>query len=121
MMIFDLNETSASILFLVFMMVFFLLALGGIFTGKRKLVSGINLNWSIWSFPAFLPLCVTLYSKYLDWKYPYNYQKPYIKHPNQQWIDRNWENIFYVNIILVLIFILILIPIIKKWKAMPEE
>lgn len=128
MIVFNVNETSAFILLLLFIATFFTLALSGILTGKRKLISGVNLNWSIWTFGGIMPICVGLYNSYLSWKYPYDYHYEdvpagykYTQHPHQEWINDNWEMIFFVNLILVLIFIWLIIPVVKKWKAMPEE
>src|SRR5690606_3235909 len=116
-----INETYALSLLLFFIALFFLLSFSGIFSGKRKLISGVNLIWGIWTFGALLPIGLGLYASYLEWKYPYNYQMPYFEHPHLIWMRENAELIMYFNLILIFIFLMLIIPIIKKWKAIPEE
>lgn len=128
MMFSSVNETYALSLLLGFIFLFFLLAFSGIFSGKRKLISGVNFIWSIWTFGAIFPIITGLYSSYLNWKYPYNYYSEiapagykYTEHPHVTWIRDNFETIMYLNLALIFIFLILILPVIKKWKAMPEE
>lgn len=120
MLVFDMSEVYAMILCLIFILVFWLLA-WAIFTKSRKLVSGVNFIWSIWSFGAILPICVGLYSDYLEWKFPYHYLTNKTEHPHVEWIRTNFDLIMFINFILIFVFILLILPVIKKWKSMPEE
>lgn len=128
MMFSSMNETYALSLLLGFIFIFFLLAFSGIFSGKRKLISGVNFIWSIWTFGAILPIITGLYSRYLDRIYAYNYYSEdfpvgykYTQHPHVIWIQDNFETIMYLNLILIFIFLFLMLTVIKKWKAMPEE
>lgn len=121
LLIFGMEESLAAILFLLFVFIFWLLAYSGILSGKRKLVSGVNFIWSIWTFPAVIPVLVSLYTLYLDWKYPYRYDPNRVEHGHLVWIRENWDVIFALNLILVLLFVFLILPIIKKWQAMAEE
>lgn len=128
MMFSAVNETYGLSLLLGFIFLFFLLAFSGIFSGKRKLISGVNFIWSIWTFGAISPIIIGLYSSYLDRIYSYNYYSEvvpagykYTQHPHVIWIRDNFETIMYLNLILVFIFLILILPVIKKWKAMPEE
>ncbi len=120
-LIFNMSEVYAMILFLSFILIFWLLAYSGIYTSSRKLVSGVNFIWSIWTFAAVLPICIGLYVSYLDWKFPYHHINNPNNHPHVQWIRDHGEIIMGINLILTFLFILAIIPVIKKWKSMPEE
>lgn len=119
--IFSMNEILASILFLLLVFIFTWLAYTGIFQGKRKLISGVNFIWTIWTFGAIFPILVGLYTSYLNWKYPYNYQTNLREHPHIEWISSHWETLFFINVILIFLYIFLILPIIKKWQAMAEE
>lgn len=128
MMFSSINETYALSLLLGFIFLFFLLAFSGIFSGKRKLISGVNFIWSIWTFGAIFPIITGLYSSYLSNIYSYSYYSEiapagykYTEHPHVIWIRDNFETIAYWNLILIFIFLILMLPVIKKWKAMPEE
>jgi len=121
LLIFGMEESLASILFLCFVFIFWFLAYSGILSEKRKLISGVNFIWSIWTFPAILPVIVALYTSYLDWKFPYRYGPNSAEHPHLIWIRDNWDLIFGANLILVLLFVFLILPVIKKWQAMAEE
>jgi len=121
LLIFGMEESLASIMFFLFVFIFWLLSYSGILSGKRKLVSGVNFIWSIWTFPAVLPVLVASYTIYLDWKYPYRYEPNRVEHAHLVWIRENWDLIFGVNLILVFLLIFLILPVIKKWQAMAEE
>lgn len=121
LLVFGIQENMAAILFLVFVFIFWLLAYSGILSGKRKLVSGVNFIWSIWTFPAVVPACIALYSECLERKHPYYYQPGRERHSHLVWINENWESIFGLNLILIFLFIFLILPVIKKWQAMAEE
>lgn len=115
-----INESYALILFLGFIALFFILAFTGIFSHKRKLISGVNFIWSLWTFGAVLPILIGLYVNYLEWKYPYDYQN-YYEHAHLVWLRGNGEIILYLNLILVFLFMFLILPVVKKWKSMAEE
>jgi len=119
MFLFKMEENLAAILFFAFVFLFWLLAYSGILSGKRKRTSGVNFIWSIWTFPAVIPVLMSLYNMYLEQKYPYRYET--FEHPHLIWIRENWDLIFGINLILVFLFIFLILPIIKKWQAMAEE
>jgi len=121
LLVFGMEESMAAILFLAFVFIFWVLAYSGILSCKRKLVSGVNFIWSIWAFPAVVPVFVALYTMYLDQKYPYYYQPGQEQHAHLIWIRENWDLIFGLNLFLAFLFIFLILPVIKKWQAMAEE
>ncbi|SMC32270.1 hypothetical protein [Moheibacter sediminis] len=121
-----INETYALILVLSFIFLFFILASSGILCGKRKLITGVNFIWSIWTFGFIFPILLGLYRIYLEWKYPvYLSQSENVtlfnRHPHIEWMNDHSELILSINLVLVFLFLILIIPAIKKWKAMPEE
>lgn len=103
--------------FFLFTFLFHVFMFSGISVKRRKLITGLNLNWSIWTFPLILPLAFLLYSYFLDNKHDYNQPD----HPHYTWIHNNFHLIMYVNFVLTFVYVCVLIPFQKRWQAMPEE
>jgi hypothetical protein len=92
-------------------------------TKKRKLITGIAINWVLW-FAPFVILIIMM----LTYEYTYVPCHDYynISCPPQPeinvWISENWDTIHIINIIaLVTTMWLVFIPLAKKWQANPEE
>lgn len=115
--LFGFTENLGLILGLSFILIFNLLLFLGISRKKRKLITGVNLNWSLWTFPFLLPALVLLYESYLQSNWEYEQLMP----ANLAWLKDNWETVLYFNLFLILIYIFIMLPILKKWQSMAEE
>lgn len=115
------HEFSVSSLLLVFISLFWIFSLFGIWSKKRKTISGVNLIWKIWTFAGIAPILVGIYMIYLQQDILYNYEyNPFI-HPHAKWIEDHIVELLFANLVLFLIYLLLITPIIKKWKAIPEE
>ncbi|MDR2009302.1 MAG: hypothetical protein LBQ22_02325 [Bacteroidales bacterium] len=111
----------------VFIFIFWIFTVLGIAKRRNKLITGVALNWSIWTFPLIIPLIITRYVIFLRNSYnvcdEYGYEYSlYYQDSHYIWINNNIVELGYFNILLFLLFILIVaIPLLKKWKAMSEE
>lgn len=118
---YDAYDILVGILFLSAVILFWILSISPINGNSWKLISGVNLNWKIWTFGAIIPVVVGLYSTYLSRKYPYAYNQEQYQHPHEIWINQNFDIIFLANFGLILLYILLILPLLKKWQAMADE
>jgi hypothetical protein len=120
------DSILASLLFLGAVLIFWIFTFFGIQSNKRKMVSGVTLNWKIWTFGALIPVLLALYHEILDFIYPSRYVtvngvEVYKQHPYIEWIGLNIQWIFLANFFLIFVYIFLIIPLLKRWQAMAEE
>jgi hypothetical protein len=106
-----------------FIILFWILAAMGIMVWKKKLIAGVTLTWTLWSFPTLFPVLLFKYIFYLEQKYPFSTSSEYyyVDHPIYKWIYANAMELGFANIVVFILFVWLMIPLFKKWKAMPEE
>jgi hypothetical protein len=101
----------------VFILIFWLFTIFCMWKGKMKKFSGMALNWGIVTFPCIFPLILERYTIYLK-----EISKTLCpNHPHYVWINDHVLELGLLNILLFFIFLFLLMPAIKKWKALPEE
>ena len=121
------NESLIIFLFLTLAVIFFLYACWNIITRKLKLSSGLCFLWFLWALPALVPLFFVFLQKSFFRADRYRYDQAgnseYIgPDPRYEWIETHWTHISVANLILVVIMVaLVLIPLMRKWQANPEE
>lgn len=116
----------ASLLFLGAVLIFWIFSYLGINSNKRKMLSGVTLNWKIWTFGAIIPVLLAMYDEIINLLYPSRYEiingvEVYQQHPHIEWIGQNIQLIFLVNILLIFIYVLLILPLLKRWQAMADE
>jgi len=110
---------------LLLILLFLAIVLYCIKTGKKKKLSGMFLNFGILSLPAIFPLLTALYYNLLDMYGEYrvdeNIGEYFYRHPHYEWINDNVMELAFINIGVFFLLLLVAIPLIKKWKSLPEE
>ena len=84
--------------------------------------TGIFLNLSVWLSLGLIPLIYNVVDEVLSavylyrFEYDYNTERPEIL----RWLDENWGNMLYLNIVLFLVFMYFYTQRIRQWKGKPE-
>jgi len=101
----------------VFILVFWLFTIFCLWKEKMKKFAGMTLSWCIVTLPCIFPLVLARYGIYLDKIYK---NLPTL-HPHAIWIGNHIIELVLLNILLFLVLLFLLMPVIKKWKALAEE
>ena len=102
-----------------FMLLFWVIVIYCLRKEKRKKLSGIFLNFGLLTVPAILPLFTARYFIYLEQFY--DYSNGVYHHPHYILIKEHIPELFIANVAASFVLLFLLMPIIKKWKALPEE
>ncbi len=103
-------------------------AFRGLITNKNKVITGVALNWLIYS-SIFIVLLLISFYKEIRYDIIYNELKLHqpqltyydVKSPELDLLDKIQQYYFYFNPILVIVFMYIAINWLRKWQAMAEE
>ena len=95
---------------LIFILIFWAITFYCLKIGKGKKTAGMFLNFSILTLPAIFPLLTFIYQDKLSYK-----------HPHYEWISDHVAELFTINIGAFFLLLLLVVPVIKKWKSLPEE
>ena len=104
------SETWMMSRILVFILIFWAITFYCLKIGKGKKTAGMFLNFGILTLPAILPLLTFIYQDKLSYK-----------HPHYEWISDHVAELFTINIGAFFLLLLLVVPVIKKWKSLPEE
>lgn len=103
---------SPSILFsVVYFIVFIIISMRVYFTihtKKEKGLSSIFLNIVLWTIPVILPLIYSIFSDFIN-----SYSKI------DDFVKDNFQILFLTNLLVSFFFVLLSIPLLRKWKALP--
>ena len=102
-----------------FMLLFWAIVIYCLRKEKWKKLSGIFLNFGLLTVPAILPLFTARYFIYLEQFY--DYSNGVYHHPHYILIKGYIPELFIANVAASFVLLFLLMPVIKKWKALPEE
>ena len=78
-------------------------------------MTGVSFIWMQWVLPTVIPAIfavIGVYNRYNDYR----------DSDVHDWINKHWPQIFGVNIIVSLLLVgIFVIPMAKRWQALPEE
>lgn len=114
---------------LTFYSLFVLFSLYGLSTNRRKIITGVHLNW--WLISSVIVIFIVL-GFYRDIKEEMIYKTEVLKnpnfnhydiygHPDLEFIDQMFNWCLYFNPILVIIIFYGIITTYRKWQAMADE
>ena len=106
---------------LLFILAFWAILIYCLKKRKRKKMAGMFLNFCIVTLPAIFPLLTAIYANYLDKYSGYKYSELAYHHPHYELISQNVRELFLVNVGVSILLLFLIIPLIKKWKSLPEE
>lgn len=124
----SINFYNRYLISIFFYLLFVALSIKGLVTNKHKILTGVSLNWLIYS-SIFIVLLVLSFYKEVRYDMIYNeliIQQPDlmyydVKTPELDLLDKIQQYYFYFNPILVILFLYLSINWLRKWQAMAEE
>ena len=119
------NEDGLVLIYLVLTLAFFATAIYLVARRESKRVAGVSLVWALWCLPAFLPVLAGWIQRQFRRDYYYENEAamsaPIEAHPAYAWIRDHWPLINGLNALLVIVIVaFVLIPLARRWQAMPE-
>lgn len=111
----------------VSMLVFFLMLIAAFLLvhllSTRKTVSGVALNWFTWSAPFILPIFFGIFTMMEEntRRVMNNGVGMYKSEGIANWLEHNVETFFVLCIIVYLLILWLIVPLYRRWQAMPED
>ena len=113
-----LRHSGLPIFYLALTAAFFIYTAVSIGARKGKTNAGVSFVWALWALPFFIPVCFAAISMISSYSHDYEYQRSGIA----TWIDEHWVLIWNTNLVSVVLMIaFVMLPMARKWQAMPDE
>jgi len=117
---FHSNGSGLLIIYFLLCVAFIVFSTWNIYARTSKTKAGIAFIWFQWALPSLFPMLMGLIKILLnDQNYTDGgYHKPYL----EDWIDEHWALIWSMDVAFIIAATgLIILPLAKRWQAMPEE